>query len=46
MLNKRVHGALLLLVPEGVNYGFNKNAWKNWYAKANTPRNVSLRRQD
>jgi len=46
VLNKRVHGALLLLVPEGVNYGFNKNAWKNWYAKSNTPRNVSLRRQD
>lgn len=46
MLNKRVHGALLVLVPEGVNYGFNKNAWKDWYAKANTPRNVSLRRRD
>ncbi len=46
MLNKRVHGALLLLVPEGVNYGFNKNAWKDWYAKANTPRNVSLRRRN
>lgn len=46
VLNKRVHGALLLLVPEGVNYGFNKAGWKNWYAQANTPRNVSLRRVD
>ena len=46
VLNKRVHGALLLLVPDGVNYGFNKTAWKGWYAQANTPRNVSLRRID
>lgn len=46
VLNKRVHGALLLLVPDGVNYGFNKAGWKNWYAQVNTPQNVSLRRID
>ena len=46
VLNKRVQGALLLLVPDGVNYGFNKTAWKGWYAQANTPQNVSLRRID
>ncbi|MFP6672579.1 MAG: hypothetical protein VB857_14310, partial [Pirellulaceae bacterium] len=46
VLNKRVQGALLLLVPDGVNYGFNKTAWKSWYAQANTPQNVSLRRID
>ena len=46
VFNKRVHGGLLLLVPDGVNYGFNKTGWKDWYAQANTPQNVSLRRID
>lgn len=44
--NKRVHGGLLLLVPDGINYRFDKAGWKNWYAQTNTPQEVNLRRTD
>jgi len=29
---------------QGVNFGFNQEAWRRWYVEQNTPRDVNLRR--
>jgi hypothetical protein len=36
----------LMAIHRGVNYGFNKKAWKNWYVQKNVPQAVNLRRSD
>ncbi len=43
--NDAVLGALTALYP-GTNFGFNKVAWKQWYAAKHTPRKIDLRRVD
>lgn len=43
-MNRDVHAALSQLTPQGVNFAFNKDAWRNWYTRANTPQQVNLRR--
>ena len=41
--NQRALDALVAMYP-GVNYGYNKEAWKQWYAEQNTPDDINLRR--
>lgn len=41
--NEAVLAALAALHP-GVNFGYDKGAWKRWYADTQTPRAVDLRR--
>ena len=36
----------LTTIHRGVNYGFNKKAWKNWYVQQNVPQAVNLRRSE
>ena len=43
--NRTALSALLVLVPEGVNYGLNEEQWMNWYIRMNTPQQVNLRRR-
>ncbi len=43
-MNRNVQAALSLLTPQGVNFAYNKDAWRNWYAHVNTPQQVNLRR--
>ena len=43
--NRAALSALLVLVPEGVNYGLNEKQWMNWYIRMNTPQQVNLRRR-
>lgn len=40
--NEAVHTALRALT--GQNFGVNRDAWRAWYAKENTPKDVDLRR--
>ncbi len=42
--NRQVLGALTSLVPEGVNFAYNKLAWKNWWALEQAVPGVNLRR--
>jgi hypothetical protein len=34
----------LMSIHRGVNFDFNKKAWKNWYVQQNVPQSVNLRR--
>jgi hypothetical protein len=36
----------LTSIHRGVNFGFNKTAWKNWYVQNNVPQAVNLRRSE
>ncbi len=36
----------LTSIHRGVNFGFNKTAWKNWYIQNNVPQAVNLRRSE
>ncbi len=42
--NRQVLNALVTLVPEGVNFAYDKQAWKDWYARKQLAPNVNLRR--
>ena len=42
--NPKVRTALLSMVPQGVDFGFDETAWKKWYSRSTTPANVNLRR--
>ena len=42
--NPKVRTALLSMVPQGVDYAFDEDAWKKWFSRATTPANVNLRR--
>lgn len=44
--NKSVLNALTAVSPEGVNFGYAKEGWRQWYIESNTPREVPLRRLD
>ena len=44
--NPKVRTALLSMVPQGVDYGFDEDAWKQWFSRSNTPANVNLRRRN
>ena len=41
--NSRVLDALVRMHP-GTNFGYNKEAWKRWYADQSTPAQINLRR--
>ena len=43
-MNRNVQAALSLLTPQGVNFAYNQDAWRNWFAHVNTPQQVNLRR--
>ena len=43
--NEPVLAALTVLNP-GVNFGFDQQAWRGWYAQQNTPVSVNLRRNE
>jgi hypothetical protein len=36
----------LTQIHEGVNYAYNKEQWRNWYARQNTPEGINLNRLD
>ena len=36
----------LTTIHRGVNFGFNKQAWKNWYVANNVPQAINLRRSE
>ncbi|MHB8867060.1 MAG: HEAT repeat domain-containing protein [Pirellulaceae bacterium] len=42
--NRQVLGALTTLVGPGVNFGYDKQGWKDWYARRNLASGVNLRR--
>lgn len=42
--NDAVHQALIALTG-GTNYGFDKDAWKQWYAESKVPKDINLRRR-
>jgi hypothetical protein len=44
--NEEVLNALIALTPDGVNFRYNKTAWKNWLAQTRIPPTVNLRRDD
>jgi hypothetical protein len=44
MVNRSVHFAILAIVPEGVNFGYDQDRWMQWYIRLNTPQNINLRR--
>ena len=44
MVNRSVHFAILTIVPEGVNFGYDQDRWMQWYIRLNTPQNINLRR--
>lgn len=43
--NASVHAALVLINP-GFNFGYDQEAWKDWYIKQHTPITANLRRDD
>ena len=45
LVNRSVHSALLAIVPQGVNFGYDQTQWMEWYVRINTPANVNLRRE-
>ncbi len=42
--NRQVLSALTALAPEGVNFAYDKQAWKDWWAQEQTAAGVNLRR--
>jgi len=44
LVNRSVHSAILTIVPEGVNFGYDQDRWMQWYIRLNTPQNINLRR--
>lgn len=42
--NEQVQQALIALTG-GQNFGFNKDAWRNWYAESKVPQDIDLRRR-
>jgi hypothetical protein len=44
LTNRSVHSAILAIVPEGVNFGYDQDQWMQWYIRVNTPQNINLRR--
>ena len=44
LTNRSVHSAILAIVPEGVNFGYDQDLWMQWYIRLNTPQNINLRR--
>ncbi len=42
--NENVHQALIALTG-GTNYGFDKEAWRQWYAESKVPKEIDLRRR-
>jgi HEAT repeat protein len=42
--NSQVLAALRALVPEGINFGYNPVAWKDWWAREQVDPDVNLRR--
>ena len=44
LTNRSVHSAILAIVPEGVNFGYDQDRWMQWYIRLNTPQNINLRR--
>ncbi len=42
--NRLVLAALTALTPPGVNFGYDKTSWKNWWAQQQFDPNVNLRR--
>ena len=44
--NRQVLIALTSLTPGGVNFSYDKQAWKNWWAQSQIDPNVSLRRDE
>ena len=36
----------LTTMYQGVNFGFDQTAWRQWYVQQNTPRGVNLRRAE
>ncbi len=42
--NRQVLSALTALTPQGVNFGYNKQAWKNWLAQQHYDPGINLRR--
>jgi hypothetical protein len=42
--NRSVHSAILAIVPEGVNFGYDQERWMQWYIRLKTPQNINLRR--
>ncbi len=43
--NREVLNALSILT-NGVNFQFDKDRWRDWYARVNTPPNINLRRSE
>ena len=43
--NREVLNALSVLT-DGVNFQFDEDRWRDWYARANTPPNINLRRSE
>jgi hypothetical protein len=43
--NDAVLRALTTINP-GINHGYNKQAWKDWYATLNAPAHVNFRRHE
>ena len=44
LINRSVHSAILTIVPEDVNFGYDQDRWMQWYIRLNTPQNINLRR--
>ncbi len=44
--NRQVLTSLTMLVPQGVNFAYDKPAWKNWWAQQQYDTSVNLRRDD
>ena len=44
--NQAVLTALTKITPEGVNFGLDKRAWRNWYANVRNGDGKNLRRGD
>jgi hypothetical protein len=42
--NRQVLQALTALTPDGVNFGYDEQAWKNWYAQQQSEPGFDLRR--
>ena len=42
--NRQVLAALTALTPDGINFGYSEQAWKDWWARQQTPAGVNLRR--
>jgi len=46
MRNAQVLNALTSLTPQGINFGFDQEGWREWYVHVNTPRGGQLRRSE